>query len=93
MIYISFGSKFFKVFIIGILTTISKVFPAETIDSEVLDISIDYSNDPIYSELWFWIIIAFILLLILILLIIGGGRKCKLNKEESAKNFIQENEM
>ena len=91
MSYNSFGSKFFKVFIIGILTTISKVYPAETFDSNVLDISIDYSNDPFYSEIWFWVIIALILLLLLILLIRGGGKKCKLNEEDSTINIIQEN--
>lgn len=75
------GSKFINMFILGILSSVSRAFSAESTEAEILDISIDYSNDPFYSELWFWVIIAFVLLFLLILLIRGGEKKCKLNVE------------
>ncbi len=46
-----------------------------------LDISIDYSKDPIYQEIWFWSLVALFFLLLLVLLIRGGRR----TKKEDAK--------
>ena len=46
-----------------------------------LDISIDYSRDPFYQEIWFWALVALFFLLLLVLLIRGGRR----TKKEDAK--------
>ena len=39
-----------------------------------LDISIDYSNDPFYTQLWFWSLAGLLFLLLLVLLILSGRR-------------------
>lgn len=79
---ISLSKKFISIFFLGFLSFVEPVFSAEKTDAVILDISIDYSNDPFYSELWFWIIIGSILLFLLILLIRGGRNKSKPNPEE-----------
>lgn len=44
-----------------------------------LDINIDYSRDPFYQEIWFWVLVALFFLLLLVLLIRGGrGTKDKM---------------
>lgn len=40
-----------------------------------LDINIDYSNDPFYSQLWFWSLGGLLFLVLLVLLILSGKRK------------------
>lgn len=55
-----------------------------------LDISIDYSNDPFYTEIWFWALIALLLLVILILLIRGGSKTKKSANKEPALPHLQE---
>ncbi|MBF6627002.1 MAG: hypothetical protein ITG04_00640 [Proteiniphilum sp.] len=48
---------------------------AEEIASLNLDISIDYSNDPFYGEIWFWAIVSVPFLFLLVLLVRGGKVK------------------
>lgn len=54
---------------------------AEEVVASSLDISIDYSRDPFYQEIWFWALVALFFLLLLVLLIRGGRR----TKKEDAK--------
>lgn len=55
-----------------------------------LDIAIDYSNDPFYTETWFLIVIAVLLLFLLLLLIRGGKRnRRKMKVEKSLKETIK----
>lgn len=69
--------KILITFITGLLSSVEIMCSTEKADTMILDIAIDYSNDPFYSEIWFWIIIAVFLLFLLILLIRGGRRKSK----------------
>ncbi|MDD4777416.1 MAG: hypothetical protein PHV53_03905 [Fermentimonas sp.] len=71
----SFSRKIISVILIAFLSSVERLFSAEEIDVLVMDISIDYSNDPFYSKLWFWIIIAAVLFFFLVLLIRGGRKK------------------
>jgi len=52
---------------------------AATAEEEVavagLDISIDYSHDPFYTQLWFWSLAGLLFLLLLVLLILSGREK------------------
>ena len=51
-----------------------------------LDIDIDYSSDPFYTETWFLIVIAVLLLFLLVLLIRGGKRnRIKQKMDDGAK--------
>lgn len=62
---------------------------AEEIASLNLDINIDYSNDPIYAEVWFWGIAAVPFLLLLLILIRGGRMKHqrqRVNEVESSSS-------
>ena len=52
-----------------------------------LDISIDYSRDPFYQEIWFWALVALFFLLLLVLLI-RGGRRTK--KEDEKLSGVEE---
>jgi|GEM_PF-1286026 hypothetical protein len=61
------------------------IMAAEEITSVNLDISIDYSNDPFYAEIWFWGGVALFFLILLVLLIRGGGRKKKAEKQLKAE--------
>ncbi len=45
-----------------------------------LDISIDYSNDPFYTEIWFLSLIAVLLLFLLVQLIRSGRRSRRKRK-------------
>lgn len=74
---ISFLRKTLFLIFAGIISSVEHLFSAEEMDAVFLDVNIDYSNDPFYSKLWFWIIIASILTFLLILLIRGGGKKNK----------------
>ena len=49
----------------------------EKLPTPTLDISIDYSNDPFYTQIWFWIIVALLLFILLLLLIVGPRKKKK----------------
>ncbi len=61
---------------------------AEIAEIVALDISIDYSNDPFYVEIWFWILIALFFLLILILLMRGSKKEYNsVNTESSQPNL------
>jgi len=73
----SFSRKNIIVILIVFLSSVESLFSAEEMDALVLDINIDYSSDPFYSELWFWIIIAAVLFFLLVLLIRGGRTKAK----------------
>lgn len=63
---------------------------AEEMAAVDLDINIDYSNDPFYAELWFWIPVAFFFLLLLVLLI-RGGKKSKRERKLSIKESDSKN--
>ncbi len=52
-----------------------------------LDISIDYSRDPFFQEIWFWSLVALFFLLLLLLLI-RGGRSTK--KQDLPLSGIEE---
>lgn len=49
-----------------------------------LDINIDYSNDPFYTQLWFFILVASLFLLLLILLVRGERRSIHKRKARKA---------
>ncbi len=68
-------------FIFGLITTVNAM-AAEEITSLNLDINIDYSNDPFYSEAWFWAIVGVPFLFLLVLLIRSGKEKTEQLKEE-----------
>ena len=62
-----------------------------------LDISIDYSRDPFYQEIWFWALVALFFLLLLVLLIRGGRRTKKEDEklsggEEQSGNTGEQNQ-
>lgn len=58
-----------------------------------LNIDIDYSNDPFYSETWFLILIALFFLFLLIQLIRGGKNSRRRKKAEKAlKKALKESE-
>ena len=67
--------------ILGWVTTFV-VMAAEEMASLNLDISIDYSNDPFYGEIWFWAMVGVPFLLLLVLLIRGGKAKRVALEEE-----------
>lgn len=49
-------------------------------EKSIFDISIDYSSDPFYVELWFLSLIAGLLLFLLVLLIRAGRKSRKRRK-------------
>ncbi len=53
---------------------------AEEMAAVSLDINIDYSNDPFYTEIWFWILMAVLLVFLLVQLILGGRRSRRKRK-------------
>ncbi|SFK44272.1 hypothetical protein [Proteiniphilum acetatigenes] len=57
---------------------------AEEIAGINLNIDIDYTSDPFYTETWFLILIAVFLLFLLILLIRGGKRARRRQKAKKA---------
>jgi uncharacterized membrane protein len=75
MKFTSFCRKTVIVIISVFLLSVNPVISSETVNIEELDINIDYSNDPFYVELWFWVVIAAILLFLLIILIKGNRNK------------------
>ncbi|GEM_PF-6769762 len=54
-----------------------------------LDISIDYSNDPFYTQLWFWSMAGLLFLLMLVLLILSGRRSKRKAKEKKPGNATE----
>ena len=58
-----------------------------------LNIDIDYSSDPFYSETWFLVLIALLLVFLLVLLIRGGKRsRRKLKAKKALKEALNESE-
>lgn len=67
---------------------------AEEMADVSLDINIDYSNDPFYTEIWFLILIAALLLFLLVQLIRGGRRSRHKRKALKAlKKALKESEV
>lgn len=54
-----------------------------------LDINIDYSNDPFYSQLWFWCLGGLLFLVLLVLLILSGRRSKRKADEKKPSNAIE----
>ncbi|MDD2327099.1 MAG: hypothetical protein PHZ13_02110 [bacterium] len=63
---------------------------AEDPHSLPLDINIDYSQDPIFQEVWFWGVVALFFLLLLVLLIRGGRRVEEQRQEVFSSRVEQE---
>lgn len=59
-------------------------------ESTNLDINIDYSNEPFYSEIWFWVLIALFFLVLLVLLIRGGRKSSRCTQSIENKNKSQQ---
>ncbi|NLX65944.1 MAG: hypothetical protein GXZ19_04100 [Bacteroidales bacterium] len=58
-----------------------------------LNIAIDYSNDPFYTETWFLVVIAGLLLFLLLLLVRSGKKsRRKMKAEKLLKETIKEGE-
>lgn len=88
IIGLNYMSLFYKVILVCVLVCISlSTIANEMMESTNLDINIDYSNEPFYSEIWFWVLIAVFFLLLLVLLIRGGRKSsdcCKVKESNAA---------
>ena len=66
---------------------------AEEMADISLNIDIDYTNDPFYTETWFLMVIAAFLLFLLVLLVRGGKRARQRQEAKKAlKQALKESE-
>ncbi|RNC64363.1 hypothetical protein D7D25_11650 [Proteiniphilum sp. X52] len=90
------GQKLIFGRVAGLWGLVSVPLPAvagEEITGVNLNIDIDYTNDPFYTERWFLILIAAFLLFLLVLLIRGGKRAGRRQKARKAlKKALKESE-
>lgn len=74
--------------VLGFISVAAATAGEETVVAG-LDISIDYSNDPFYTQLWFWSMAGLLFFLLLVLLILSGRRSKRKADEKKSGNAIE----